>query len=154
MTPQYRRLLQSASEVLDLSRKNQDSDFLSSQLAAHACILLSGAVESAIRELITEFAAKKSHPAVANYVKETLRTFSNANPDKLIALFKQFDHEWSERLEHLWADGIKDHVGSVIGNRHLIAHGKNTTLTPNRVDEWRRSIVKLCNHLEGEMLSP
>jgi hypothetical protein len=152
MIPQYRRLLQTASEVIDLSKRNQDSDFLSSQLAAHACILLSGAIESAIRELIPEFAAKKAHPAVANYVKETLRTFTNANPDRLVALFKQFDDKWSYNLEQLWNDGIRDHVGSVIGNRHLIAHGKNTTLTPNRVDEWRRSIVKLCNHLEGEML--
>jgi uncharacterized protein YjbJ (UPF0337 family) len=154
MIPQYRRLLQSANEVIELSKKNQDNDLLSSQLAAHACILLSGAVESAIRELIPEFAAKKSHPAVANYVKETLRTFTNANPEKLVALLKQFDGKWSEKLEAMWADGVKDHVGSVVGNRHLIAHGKNTTLTPNRVDEWRRSIVKLCNHLEGEMLAP
>jgi len=152
MIPQYRLLLQRADNIVQLSKRNQGDEFMSSQLAAHACVLLSAAVESAIRELVPAFAADRSHPAVSSYIKESLSNFTNANPDKVLSLFRQFDNSWCDKLETFWSNEIKDHLGSVIGNRHLIAHGKNTTISPTRIDEWRRSIHRFCNYLESELL--
>jgi hypothetical protein len=148
MIPQYRRLLQTATQVIYLSR-NVSDDFHSNQLAAHACVLLSGVIEGAVREILPAFSDKKSHPGIATYVKHSLKGFANPSPEKLFTLLSQFDPKIETKLTDQNFEQLRDHIGSIVGNRHLIAHGKNTGITPNRVDEWRKSTVKFCDFVDA-----
>jgi len=50
----------------------------------------------------------------------------------------------------LWFCEIKDAIGSIVGNRHLIAHGRDTTLTISRVSEWLKRVRDFIAFLESK----
>jgi len=50
----------------------------------------------------------------------------------------------------MWADEIKDAIGSIVGNRHLIAHGRDTSLTLSRVSDWFQAVREFIIFLELE----
>lgn len=83
-------------------------------------------------------------------MKSQLEKFQSPGPDNITQLLNAFDPNVGDRLEILWAGEIKDAIGSIVGNRHLIAHGRDTTLTLNRVSEWFKSARKFITFLERE----
>ena len=127
------------------------SDLLRSALASHICVLQSGALEYAIKETISEFIDTRAHPEVARFSKAKIAEIQNANPEKIEQYIGLFNSEKTERLKALWADGeIRDHISSIIANRHRIAHGQNTTVTLHTVQSWQRSVERFVAFLEDE----
>jgi hypothetical protein len=107
-------------------------------------------LETAIKERLSLYAECKASPVIANYVKNQLEGFQNPNPEKIWQLVKSFDAVMSDRLETFWSDEIKDAIGSIVRNRHLIAHGRDTTLTLNRILEWLLRVREFIKFLERE----
>jgi hypothetical protein len=136
-----------------LSKFRNDSafdDYTRAHIANYACVLLCGLLETAIKERLSVHSEGMASPAVANFVKVQLDGFQNPNPEKIGQLVRSFDSAVADRLETFWSDEIKDAIGSIVGNRHLIAHGRDTTLTLNRVLEWLRCVRKFILFLEKE----
>src|SRR5262245_16545050 len=104
-------------------------DYTRAHIANYACVLLCGLLETAIKERLSLYAERMASPVIANYVTNQLDGFQNPNPEKIGQLVKSFDPSVADRLETFWSDEIKDVIGSIVGNRHLIAHGRDTTLT-------------------------
>lgn len=130
--------------------KELDDDYLRSHIANYVCVLLSGLLEAAIREIVSADAERKSAPRIANYVKSRMEGFRNPDVEKISGLVHSFDQAAGDRLEVFWKDEIRDAVGSIVGNRHLIAHGRDTTLTFSRVSEWHEYTRKLIGFFEKE----
>jgi len=150
MTPTY---FGSDSKIDFLLKKFRDpgfDDYTRAHIANYACVLLSGLLETAIRERLAMHCEAKASPTIANFVKSQLEKFQSPGPENITQLLNTFDPNVGDRLEVLWAGEIKDAIGSIVGNRHLIAHGRDTTLTLNRVSEWFNSARKFINFLEGE----
>jgi hypothetical protein len=150
MTPTY---FGSDSKIDYLLKRFRDPDFddyTRAHIANYACVLLSGLLETAIKEKLSMHCEAKATPAIANFVKSQLEKFQSPGPENITQLLNSFDPNVGDRLEILWADEIKDAIGSIVGNRHLIAHGRDTTLTLNRVTEWFNCARKFITFLEGE----
>lgn len=139
MIPQYKRTLDRCDEILARVSSVSD-DLLVSAVCQHVCVLMAGALETAIKEILGDHCTKKSAPRVASYATSRLLAFQNADPEKIINLTRQFDSKWSDELEAFWAGEIKGHVGSIVGNRHNIAHGRPTEVSIARIREWRKSL--------------
>lgn len=139
MIPQYRRTLDRCDELV--KRISPDLDGLMvSAVCQHICVLMAGALETGIQEILGSFCVKKSARHVGSYAAKRISTFSNANPDKILQLVGDFDAAWRDELENFWVGAVKDHIGSIVGNRHLIAHGRPTEVSISRIQEWRKSM--------------
>jgi hypothetical protein len=150
MTPTYHSAEQKIDFLLKKFREPTFDDYTQSHIANYACVLLSGLIENAIRDIISAYCESKASPRISNFVKSRLDRFQNPDPESVARLICSFDTALSDRLEDHWTGEIKDAVGSIVGNRHLIAHGRNTTLTLVRVSEWFKSAKSFITFLEAE----
>jgi hypothetical protein len=150
MTPTY---FSSDRKIEFLLRKFRDpafDDYTRAHIANYVCVLLSGLIETAIRERLSVYCDGKAIPAIANFVKSRLDRFQNPDPESIGQLIRSFDQAVGDRLEQAWTGEIKDAIGSIVGNRHLIAHGRDTTLTLSRVSDWFKSARSFIDFIERE----
>jgi hypothetical protein len=150
MTPTY---FSSDSKIDYLLRKFRDPDFddyTRAHMANYLCVLLSGLLETAIRERLSLHCESRATPAIANFVKNRLEGFRNPDPESIARLIGSFDRTIADKLDVMWADEIKDAIGSIVGNRHLIAHGRDTSLTLSRVSDWFQAVREFIIFLELE----
>jgi RiboL-PSP-HEPN len=115
-------------------------------------VLLSGLIENAIRDIICNHSETNATPRISNFVKSRLESFRNPDPGKVSELLASFDRALADRLEAHWSGEIKDAIGSIVGNRHLIAHGRDTTLTLGRVTGWFKAAQNFIGFLEKEFV--
>jgi hypothetical protein len=149
MTPTYFSLDKKIEYLLG-KIKDTDDDYLRSHIANYVCVLLSGLLESAVREIISACSERTSSPQMSNFVKSRMETFRNPDIEKIAQLLSTFDKAIGDRLGEFWNEEIKDAIGSIVGNRHLIAHGRDTSVTFSRVSEWHACARKLIGFLEAE----
>jgi hypothetical protein len=108
---------------------------------------MAGALETAMQEIFSRHCREKSSPRVSAYASKKISQFSNASPEKILILVGDFDVAWATRLELFWSDEIKDHIGSIVGNRHNIAHGRPNEVSIARLRDWRKSLDALIQEL-------
>jgi RiboL-PSP-HEPN len=149
MTPTYFSLDKKIDYLLG-KIKDVDDDYLRSHIANYVCVLLSGLLESAVREIISASSERTSAPRISNFVKSRMEAFRNPDIERIFGLLSSFDKGIADRLEAFWDEEIKDAVGSIVGNRHLIAHGRDTSVTFSRVSEWYTNAQRLIAFLEAE----
>lgn len=115
--------------------------------ARYLCVLVAGYVEQACKELAQEWCRQKASPTVGRYAASRLDKFQNPNPEKLLQLVGAFDSAWRETIESDFVAELAA-VGSVVGDRHLIAHGESTSITYERIRGYYDAIQRLVSHLE------
>jgi len=147
MIPQFRRTLDRCDELIKRVGSYELDDFLVSASAQHACVLLAGVLETSIQELLSSYCVRKADPKVGAYSSKRVSGFNNANPQKILDLIRDFDPAWCDELEGFWADRIKDHIGSIVKNRHNIAHGRPNEVSMVRIMEWRKSLGEFVDKL-------
>jgi len=148
MTPSYFKSVHRIDYLLKKFRGNEFDDYVQSHIANYTCVLLSGLIETSIREIVSAYCEGKAIPSIANFVKDRLERFQNPDPESICNLLASFDEKIVDELEAAWVGEIKDAIGSIVGNRHLIAHGRDTSLTLVRVSEWFRAAKVFIEFLE------
>ncbi len=80
-----------------------------------------------------------------------LQRFTNPKVDKILALTRRFDKKWAENLERRIAaeEGLKDAINSIVANRHLVAHGRDTDLSYRRIRDFYDTAGRVVDLLEG-----
>lgn len=119
-----------------------------SHWAKYICVLASGYLEVGIRSAFQSYVDTKSSPVVAKYVSSKLKGFQNPKMGSILSLIGTFDTNWKEDAEKWAAGEIKDHVDSLVANRHHIAHGRDSTVTLSSVGDWYKSAKKLIAFIE------
>lgn len=135
---------------LDNLTKKQltDDDELVAHRARYLCVLACGYLEVSTRASLSAYASDKSSPVIARYVNRQVEQFRNPKLGKLCDLLNRFDAAWGKHLKE-WSEGkIKDHVESLVANRHLIAHGRSSGVTIVTVRDWIESAKKLTREIE------
>jgi hypothetical protein len=132
------------SQIDDLEMRAHWSRYL--------CVLVCGFVETAVRTTYAEYAKRQSSPAVANFVDSRLSEFQNPRMEKVLTLVRAFDQDWAADLARGTEGEIKDAIDSIVANRHLIAHGRNSGVSYHRIKEWYGSATKLAALLEKQCL--
>lgn len=128
-----------------------------SHWAKYLCILVSGYLEVAIREIFVEYSANKSAPVVADYVENSWPKSKNMNCATICRVLGQFNIVWREGFEE-WLeddDTRKGKIDSLVKWRNGIAHGneiQTTGVTLVSVKERFSLTCDLVKHFENEIL--
>jgi hypothetical protein len=141
----YRRI----SDIINLSKQLNDDDLLKQSVAAHVCILQSGLLENIVKESLKIYADKRAEPCISRFVCRRLKELQNPKAEKIENILSEFSPELKDDLRKFWCkNGIRDHVDSVVANRHLIAHGQSFEVSMSRVSDWHRSIKRVMDFFE------
>jgi hypothetical protein len=130
-----------------------DSTELRSEWARYLCIIASGILENAIAELYSEFAKQKFAEPAARFVSETVSRIQNPKTEKFLNVTGAFNASWKDKLEaYCNENGRGDAINSIMGQRHLIAHGryKDSTISIARVDEYFKKSVEVLEFIERQ----
>lgn len=117
----------------------------------YLCVLTAGFLENSIRSLYARRAHRKSSKDVAAFVAKTLDRIQNPKASKFIEVARDFDGNAAEELENFLAEDNarrKNAIDSIMANRHLIAHGRNTSISVARVKEYLKEIVDVVDYIE------
>lgn len=129
-------------------KKFNADDELASHLSKYLCILVSGYIESSVREIMYDYAKNKSHQNVANFVLSKLKRLGNPKIDPILQLVGSFSVEWRKSVENEIDDELKDAVDSIVTNRNQIAHGVDIGITFGRINDYYEKTVKVIKIIE------
>ena len=118
-----------------------------SDFARYLCVLVSGFLERAVTELILEHSRRYGGPTLQRFVEANTRKFANANCKKLKDTLGTFSPDWRTKLDTILVDESKDAIDSVIGLRHLIAHGGSGGITYHRISEYYKRIQLVVDEI-------
>jgi hypothetical protein len=119
--------------------------------AKYLCVLSAGFLENALCEVYTRYCASCSSPKVARFTAKALSRVQNPKTGTFLDITESFSDLWHSQLEaFVEDDGRKDAINSIMSNRHLIAHGKDTTISLVRVREYLQKSVEVVEFLEQQ----
>jgi hypothetical protein len=113
--------------------------------AKYSCVLISGYIEQALREILVEHTAATAAPRVAKYVEGTWPTSKNMKCDAIREILEHFDPNWSTKFD-VWldADERKKEINEIIKWRNDIAHGKESNTTNVTLSSVKRKLSVAC----------
>ena len=118
----------------------------------YVCVLAAGFLENAICEVYIPLVSSSASPAVSNFSQTILQKIQNPKSNRFVEIASSFKKEWGEQLDQfLKADtDRKDAIDSIMRNRHLIAHGKNTSVSIVKVKEYLDRSVEVIEFIEKQ----
>jgi hypothetical protein len=129
------------------SSMNDETLEARSHWAKYICVVVSGHIESSVREILAGYAIERSSPAIARYVAKQLHWFQNAQVEKITSLAGSFSPEWQSSLSDFIDEERKSAINSIIGNRHAIAHGEDSSITISDLQTWYKKADDVIEHL-------
>lgn len=122
-----------------------------SHWAKYLCVLSAGFIENALGEIYSDFVKRAASEPVAHYSIQTLLRIQNPKTTKFIETAGAFKKDWADGLEtFVTEDGRKDAIDSIMANRHLIAHGKDSGISITRIREWLDKSIDVLEYLEAQ----
>jgi hypothetical protein len=115
--------------------------------ARYLCVLVSGFLERALTELLSEHIRKQSSARVQRFTRWHLERFQNPSRGRIIELAGRFDPAWERDLDAFIVEQRAAAVGSIVGERNRISHGENSSISFVRVREYRASIDEIVDHV-------
>lgn len=126
---------------------------IQSHWAKYACVVISGALEETIKTLLREYAIEHANPAISNYTSAQLTYFQTANTDEISKLLAKFDKRWEKAFNEFLTEEIKTAVNSVVGNRHRVAHGLDSSVTISQLKQWFPKVDELLTWIAVTLLN-
>ena len=112
--------------------------------ARYICVLASGFLENALREVYASYARTCSAQNVGDYVESQLDRVQNPKANRFVETAQTFNKKWARDLtDFMDDDGRREAIDAIMANRHLIAHGKDSGITLARVSDRLCSTFKL-----------
>lgn len=125
---------------------------IQSHWARYLCVLVAGFLENALAELFSDLGHRTASPRVASFTSSALKRTQNPRASKFIEITSAFDKLWARELkDYLDDDGRKQAVDSIMANRHLIVHGKNSGITIARIDSYFQKSLDVVEFLEKRL---
>lgn len=125
---------------------------MQSHWAKYLCVLSAGFLENALVELFSDFASGAASPPVAQYARKSLSKTQNPKTQKFVETASAFKATWGENLNgYVELEGRKDAIDSIMNNRHLIAHGRDSGISLVRLKEWFDKSIDVIEFLEQEL---
>ena len=135
-------------KVEELNRTSDDLELVS-HMTRYLCVLVSGYFEKSIYSLLMNYSKNKSHPNISNYFYNEFKSFTNARTDKIITLLNKFNSDWETVFTGMEDyDEIKASINSLVGQRHLIAHGNDSNIGFVSLKKYYKSINKVITFIE------
>ncbi|MDO6773725.1 HEPN domain-containing protein [Shewanella sp. 3_MG-2023] len=118
----------------------------------YLCVLTSGFLENAISAVYIDFVSKASSPHVSRYTLKHLEGIANPKAQRFVNVANQFKKEWGTELEEYFKNNPdkKEAIDSIMTNRHLVAHGKATSISVHRVREYLDKSIEVIRYIEKQ----
>lgn len=121
--------------------------------AKYTCVLISGYIEQAVKEIVLEHASATCAPRIRKYIEGTWPNSKNMRCDAIRDILENLDISWSTRFDE-WVrqDERKKEINEIISWRNDIAHGKETNtnnVTLGSVSTKFKIACELIDFLEG-----
>lgn len=118
--------------------------------ARYICVLTSGYVENAVREIYGQYVRKNSYSQpVIRYSTTQLEGIQNPRPERLVKIATLFDPAWGRDLHaHLSINFRSEAINAIMSNRHLIAHGRSSNITVGQVSLYLGRIIEVADFME------
>lgn len=149
LTKQYKQIIKLIEDTRVSCGDNLE---LQGHWGKYICVLAAGFLENAIGEVYIPLVSSSSSPAVSNFTQRVLEKVQNPKSSKFVEIARSFKKEWGEELEsYLNSDSdLKDAIDSIMRIRHLIAHGKNTSVSVVKVKEYLERSVLVIEFIEKQ----
>ena len=121
----------------------------------YLCILVAGFLENAHREIYSEYVSSAASPAVASFAAKSLEVVQNPKAQRFVETARAFSRSWASELEEFLekdAEARKTAIDSIMNNRHLIAHGRSTSISVARVRDYLERSVEAVDFIEAQCL--
>ena len=120
--------------------------------AKYVCVLAAGFLENALGEVYIPMVGSSASPAVSNFTQKVLNKIQNPKANKFYETANSFKKDWGDEVEKLFQTdpAVKEAIDSIIRIRHLIAHGKNTSVSIVKVKEYLESAVRVIELIERQ----
>jgi 1,2-phenylacetyl-CoA epoxidase catalytic subunit len=150
LTKQYKRI----QNLILKAKEFEPDDELRSHLAKYLCVLSSGFIENAIYHAFSDIAQKSCQPSVVlTFTKGQLYKLQNTNTEKIKEVTKAFNPEWWENglRDFLQQDNRSTAINYIFKDRHNIAHGRDSEITIDKLEEYLKKTVEVIQYLENEL---
>lgn len=148
------RQLQSITDLINNTQSATSSSIeLQAQWAKYICILSAGLIENALKELYINYATKQVSVPIAKYVSSKLSAIRNPRMDRFLETAGAFSPSWKNDLEVFSDNNGRGYaIDTIMGNRHLIAHGQShrSTITLVQVKEYLKKAVEILEFIESQ----
>lgn len=142
------RLETAIDSARDEATSPQLSEENKARLAQLMTIWASGYLEAACRDAVLAYTKRRAQPTVVNFVSRSLNRFQNPKMENILDLVRGIDGGIADDLGD-YADGsIRESVNSIVGIRHLIAHGRSANISVGRVTQYFEDAKKLARKME------
>ena len=148
LTKQYNRLIALFNKTGAVTGGDLE---VQAHWAKYLCVLSAGFLENALCEIYSRYCACCSSPKVAKFTSKALARVQNPKTKTFLEITAYFSDQWHSQLEaFVEDDGRKDAINSIMSNRHLIAHGKDTNISLTRVRDYLQKSVVVVEFIEQQ----
>ena len=146
---QYRKI----NVLITVIKTLEPEDEMKSHLTKYVCVLCSGFIENSVYYVFSDIAEKGINNCVAlTYAKSQLFKIQNANSEKIRALAKSFNANWGEPLTTFMSLNERSAaINYILKDRHNIAHGRNSDITIDRLEERLLKFTEVLLYIENTL---
>ena len=116
-------------DLISNKPSSKDNPSFETEIHAHwakyICVLVSGYIEQAVKEIILEHASTKCDQRISRYIDHTWPKSKNMKCDSINEILAYFDDYWSDQFwEWVGQGSRKKEINEIISWRNRIAHGE------------------------------
>lgn len=127
---------------------------LQAHWAKYICVLSAGLIENALKEIYGKYTRTNTSEPIANFVIDKLSIIRNPKTERFLYIAGSFKPSWKVDLEaFVNIDGRGDAIDSIMNNRHLIAHGKNSNITLHDIKIYLRKSYEVMEFVEKQCMT-
>ena len=131
--------------------ENLPNDQFRAEWARYLCVLTAGFLENAIAGVYEKYAILCANDSISGFVTLVLNRIQNPKANKFVEVAGSFKKDWGRELEEYMAEnGRKEAIDSIMANRHLIAHGKDSGITIVRLRVYLDSSIEVIKQIERQ----
>jgi hypothetical protein len=148
------RQLQSLRHLIGRTNVTSLEDIeLQGHWGRYLCILVAGFIENGLREVYTDYVNRAANPSVASFAARMLNNVQNPRASRFLEIAQAFSSKWAEELDaFLIENERRAAIDGIMSNRHLVAHGKNASISVARVREHLDKCVEVIEFIEAQCL--
>jgi HEPN superfamily RiboL-PSP-like protein len=120
---------------------------LASDFARYLCVLVSGFLEKSLQEMAMQCCRRMAGGPALNYAIAQLEWAQNPSVDNLLTLVGNFSLDWQDELEVFLSPERRSAIGSVVGLRNAVSHGRPGGVTIVTVRDYYRRVVEVVEFL-------
>lgn len=110
---------------MDHQGKGIESE-IQSHLAKYLCVLCSGYIEVAVKEIVCGYCNECTNETVSRYIDQTWRVSRSMNSRTIIEILGNLNKDWGNQIKAWFYEGSeqkKDKIDKLVDWRNKISHG-------------------------------